>query len=245
MEKGLGQSFQVNNDGFLLSFLLSCCPLRSRTSVKQLLSKGQVLVNGENETAFDRPLLPGDTVTIIPKSVSIARESVSDAKEVLLAAGLAIVFEDRNLLVVDKPAGLPAAPSKEREGTAPSYTYLSRLRSRGGKAGMLAQKGRFTMYSLLNDYVRSESLQNRKEALSRGERPQFGGNRVWLIHRPGRETSGLVIVAKDERTKELMQSKWNTLVLEERFEGQHCSFLRIKHLNTGEIIRFISPLQEG
>ena len=68
---------------------------------------------------------------------------------------------------------------------------------------------------------------------------------VWLIHRPGRETSGLVIVAKDERTKELMQSKWNTLVLEERFEGQHCSLLRIKHLNTGEIIRFISPLQEG
>lgn len=245
MEKGLGQSFRVNSDCFLLSFLIASCPGRSRTSVKQLLGKGQVEVNGENETAFDRPLFPGDVVTILPKSVSVARESVSDAREILRAADLGLVFEDSCLLVVDKPAGLPAAPSKEKEGTAPSAAYLSRLRSRGGKAGMLAQKGRFTMYSLLNDYVRSESLQSRKEALSRGEKPEYGGNRVWLIHRPGRETSGLVIVAKDERTKELMQSKWNTLVLEERFEGQHCSLLRIKHLNTGEIIRFISPLQEG
>ena len=244
MEKALGQTFQVKNDGFLLSFLFECFPSRSRTSVKQLLSKGQVLVNGDGETAFDRPLFPGDSVTILPKSVSIARESVSDALEILRAADLGVVYEDSWLLIVDKPAGLPAAPSKEKEGTAPSGSYLSYLRSRGGKAGMLSQKGRFTMYSLLNDYLRSESVKERKEQAARGENPEYGSSRVWLVHRPGREVSGLVLVAKDERTKELMQSKWNTLVLEERYEGQHCSLLRIKHLHTGEILRFISPLSE-
>jgi len=244
MEKALGQTFHVTGDGFLLPFLFESCPGRSRTSVKQILAKGQVLVNGKPETAFDRPLFSGDTVTVLPKSVSIARESVSDAREILDAADLGLVFEDRWLIVVDKPAGLPAAPSKEKEGTAPSAAYLTALRSRGGKAGMLAQKGRFTMYALLNDYVRSESLANRKEARSRGAKAEYGGNRVWLIHRPGREASGLVLLAKDERTKELMQSKWNTLVLDERYDGLHCTELRIRHLITGETIRFISPLPD-
>ena len=67
----IGQSFTVQSDGPLLKYLISLFPERSRTSVKNMLSKGQVQVNGEIRTAFDQPLFPGDKVVILPKGISI------------------------------------------------------------------------------------------------------------------------------------------------------------------------------
>ena len=48
-------SYKAPQDGALLESLFSLFPQQSRTSVKNMLSKGQVQVNGEVKTAFDHP----------------------------------------------------------------------------------------------------------------------------------------------------------------------------------------------
>jgi 23S rRNA-/tRNA-specific pseudouridylate synthase len=76
-----------------------------------------------------------------------------------LQHGLAILYEDREILVVDKPSGLlTTARGCEREKTA---------------------------YWILCDYLRK-----------RGEK-----RRVAVVHRLDRDTSGVLVFAKSERTR--------------------------------------------
>ena len=63
----------VREDTTLLPFLLASFPERSRTSVKEMLSKGMVCVGGESVTTFNFPLHKGQRVEILPKGISVAR----------------------------------------------------------------------------------------------------------------------------------------------------------------------------
>ena len=56
MNAPAGQKFTVSHDSPLLPYLYEIFPTQYRTGVKNMLSKGQVLVNGEQKTAFDHPL---------------------------------------------------------------------------------------------------------------------------------------------------------------------------------------------
>jgi len=86
----------------------------------------------------------------------------------LLPGGLAIIHEDPDLIVVDKPPGLLAI-STDRE------------------------KSR-TAYFILTDYVRKGVAKSR--------------NRIFIVHRLDRETSGILIFAKNEAAKFRLQSQW-------------------------------------
>ncbi len=185
-----GQQFKVAHEGFLLQYLFEIFPGQSRTGVKNLLSKGQVLVNGECKTAFDQPLKAGDKLTILPKGISIARSMREDAKETVLKAGVQILFEDENYLVVDKPSGmLTVATGKEKN----------------------------TLYSLLNAYVKLNARMQRKEDLISGVRPDRSIVKIWIVHRIDRGTSGVLVFAKNERAKDILQSKWKELVAERKY----------------------------
>ena len=54
--------------------------------------------------------------------------------------------------------------------------------------------GEETVCSLLNDYTR-----------------------VFIVHRLDRDTSGLLLFAKDFQTKEMLQDNWNEVVLERKY----------------------------
>ena len=171
-----GQKFKVAHEGGLLQYLFEIFPGQSRTGVKNQLSKGQVLVNGECRTAFDHPLRPGDTITILPKGISIARSVREDANE--------------NYIVVDKPSGmLTVATGKEKN----------------------------TLYSLLNAYVKVNARMQRKEDLISGVRPDRSTAKIWIVHRIDRGTSGVLVFAKNERAKDILQSKWKDLVAERKY----------------------------
>ena len=77
---------------------------------------------------------------------------------------LKIIFEDRWLIVVEKPSGL--------------------LSMSTGKSG------EETAYSMLTEYA----------------------GKVFIVHRLDRDTSGLLVFAKDSDTKEALQSNWNEAV---------------------------------
>jgi RluA family pseudouridine synthase len=85
-----------------------------------------------------------------------------------LPGGLAIIHEDRDIIVVDKPPGLLTI-STDRE------------------------KSR-TAYFILTDYVRKGVAKSR--------------NRIFIVHRLDRETSGILLFAKNEAAKFRLQSQW-------------------------------------
>lgn len=86
-----------------------------------------------------------------------------------LPHGLVILREDRDILVVDKPAGL-LTMGTDRDKTR-------------------------TAYFCLTDYVRKGYSKSR--------------NRIFIVHRLDRETSGIVIFAKNVDAKFRLQDRWN------------------------------------
>ena len=109
--------------------------------------------------------------------------------------GLKIVFEDDWLIVVEKPSGLlTMATDKGREVTA---------------------------YSMLYDYINEEAAQKagkRRGAFQNTVQP------IFIVHRLDRDTSGLLVFAKDEETKRALQDNWEEAVQERQYiailEGQ-------------------------
>ena len=193
-----GQKFTASHDGSLLNYLYEIFPGQSKTGVKNMLSKGQILVNGEQKTAFDFPIRRGDVVLVLPKAVSMARESGANAREEVEKTGVKIVFEDEDYLVADKPSGL---------------LTVSTARGTQSKSG----KKEATLYAILNAYVKETARARRKEDLASGRTPDRSTAKVWIVHRLDKGTSGLVVFAKNERAKEILQSRWKELVVERRY----------------------------
>jgi RluA family pseudouridine synthase len=84
--------------------------------------------------------------------------------------GLSLLYEDQDVIVIDKPVGL-LTMGTERD------------------------KSR-TAQAILNDYVRKGNARSR--------------NRVYIVHRLDRETSGILIFAKSEQAKRYLQDNWTT-----------------------------------
>jgi len=182
----------------LIDYLREKYPESSRTAIKQMLEKGRVLVNGEQRTAYDFPVQNKDRVTILPKTVSIARANLSEARDEVTAEGIRILFEDNDYIVVDKPAGL-----------------LTMSSARGSKAKSGHKEK--TLYAILNAYVKEEARTRRKEDLAAGRNPDRSTAKVWIVHRIDKGTSGVLVFAKNERAKDLLQSKWRDFVTEREY----------------------------
>ena len=82
--------------------------------------------------------------------------------------GLTILYEDHDILVVNKSNGLlTVSTDKEKDKTA---------------------------YFLLNNYVRKGNARSR--------------NRIFIVHRLDRDTSGVLVFAKHEKTQRYLQDEW-------------------------------------
>ncbi len=82
--------------------------------------------------------------------------------------GLPILHEDKDIIVVVKPAGLlTIGTDREKSRTA---------------------------HYLLNDYVRKGNPKSR--------------NRVYVVHRLDKDTSGVLVFSKSEQTKKFLQENW-------------------------------------
>lgn len=106
-------TFTVNapEAGLRLDLLLRAhYPWRSRTHFQHLLARGDVRVNGAAAKASQR-VRPGDEV-----SVSLPRDPSAPEQED--PSDLVVLYEDDDLVVVDKPSGMTAHPvGRIRHGT--------------------------------------------------------------------------------------------------------------------------------
>lgn len=118
------KQYPVNEPCELLDFLLKTFSSQSRNSVKSLLSSHRVSINGAPVTQFNFKLFPKDVV-IITKN-PIRRK---------LRHNLPIIFENDELIVINKPSKLLSVPSDNEKGS--------------------------TAFRMVNDYLQQKDKHNR------------------------------------------------------------------------------------
>jgi 23S rRNA pseudouridine1911/1915/1917 synthase len=135
------------------AYLAGRLPELSRSRVAQLLSAGRVWLNGRVPRKSERLAL-GDVIEVEvpePEPAALVPEAIP----------LEIIYQDRDLAVIDKPAGLVVHPAPgHRTGTL-VHALLHHLPDLSGIGGVL---------------------------------------RPGIVHRLDRETSGLLLVAKNDES---------------------------------------------
>jgi 23S rRNA pseudouridine1911/1915/1917 synthase len=143
--------FVVEEAGIRLDSYLSERLGLSRSRIEQLIEQGEVELNGAVPKKRAKPQ-PGDVIVVrvpAPESSHILPEEIA----------IDIIYEDSDLLVIDKPAGLVVHPAPgNRSGTLVN-ALLHRIKDLSGIGGVL---------------------------------------RPGIVHRLDRDTSGLMIVAKND-----------------------------------------------
>lgn len=160
-----GRKVSVKEENTLLPFLFELLSQQSKSSVKALLGHGQILINGKVTSQFNAPLVPGDEIEI-----SYERGKVEFTNPLLH-----IVWEDDDLIVVNKKSGLMSVSS-------------DRVKER-------------TAYHLLSDYVKKSDPKNK----------------IFVLHRLDRDTSGLMMFAKNQRVQKALQSNWNSAITQRAY----------------------------
>ena len=121
--KGL-KEYPVKKESELLEFLLETFKDQSRNSVKSLLGSRRVTVDGAPVTQFNFKLVPGDIVIISKEAI---RKKVR--------SNLPIIFENEEMIVINKPSGLLSIASDKEKGS--------------------------TAYRIVTDYVQQKDKHNR------------------------------------------------------------------------------------
>ncbi|MDO5537112.1 MAG: dephospho-CoA kinase [Desulfovibrionaceae bacterium] len=129
------------------------CPALSREAVKKAVQAGLCTRNGQICTQASARLRAGDVITFAPP--------VREENLVPEDGPLSVIWQDDDLLVLDKPAGLTVHPCP----SCPSGTLIQRV------------------------------------AHAFPEVAAMGGLRPGIVHRLDKETSGLILIARNEETR--------------------------------------------
>jgi 23S rRNA pseudouridine1911/1915/1917 synthase len=159
------REFVIDKPAELMKFLIENLPSKSRDNIKSLLKNRLVSINGIAQTQFNLVLEPGSKLTIGKKT----------PRADMVTLSFKIAFEDDDVIVIEKPAGLLTMGSdKERVRTA---------------------------YSQLSTYLKSQDEENK----------------IFIVHRLDRDTSGLLVFAKNEEAKYNLQENWNEAILKRTY----------------------------
>jgi 23S rRNA pseudouridine1911/1915/1917 synthase len=156
--------------------LARLAPDLSRSRVQRLVAGGHVRLAGRAAKAAAR-LRAGEVVEV---EVPPPEPSGAVAQDLPLA----VLHEDRDLVVLDKAAGMVVHPARG----APHSTVVNALLWRLGAA---ASRGR------------------RGQAPAAAALPRLG-----LVHRLDRDTSGCLVVAKTEAALQALQAQWKGRTVE-------------------------------
>ncbi|HCF70960.1 MAG TPA: RNA pseudouridine synthase [Syntrophomonas sp.] len=156
---------EVSEPAELMEFLIGKMPSQARNNIKSLLTHRQVQVDGEVISRYNHLLQVGQEVMI---HWSLIRDEGSDR-------GLKILYQDSEIIVIDKPAGLLSiASDQEKEITA---------------------------YRQVRDYVSEADPEER----------------IFIVHRLDRDTSGVMMFARNESIKHVLQDSWKEIVIDRAY----------------------------
>ena len=101
----------IDSQQILIEVLSKLFPNSSKNKIRKMLTEGRISVNGEIEHKAKRPLKESDIVEILDKTIS--RELTPPPKQ--KPTNLNIIFEDEDILLVEKPAGLLSIATNKME----------------------------------------------------------------------------------------------------------------------------------
>ena len=150
------KKYKVDNEIILFDFLKNNLSI-SKNSIKNLLHDKYTYVNNKNITKYDYLL------------------KVNDIVEIKTTKDIDIIYEDKDLLVVNKPYGLLTVSTENEKNK--------------------------TLYKMVSNYVKEKNK----------------NNKIFIINRIDKDTSGIVMFAKSEKIKNLYQDNWNDIVKERKY----------------------------
>jgi 23S rRNA pseudouridine1911/1915/1917 synthase len=153
-------------------FLSQRDPALSRSQIKRLIETGKVRIEGRKAKAGLR-LRENDVVALIlpePQKMEVEAEAIP----------LKVLYEDRHLIVVDKPAGLVVHPGAGNYSGTLVNALLHRCPDLAGIGGVL---------------------------------------RPGIVHRLDKDTSGVLVVAKDDPAHRALSDQFRKHATERRYMG--------------------------
>ena len=164
----------------------------SRSRLRRLIDEGDILVNGSPSKPSYK-LRENDEIEIELTEATVARFEPENIP-------LNIVYEDAHLAVINKPAGMVVHPgagvSSGTLANAIAWRFMSEPpASAGGQFGPI------------------ESTERANSP------PPYGGgsDRIGIVHRLDKDTSGLIVVAKDEVTHEALSEQFRHREVEKSY----------------------------
>lgn len=154
----------VRSETTLLEFIISAMSGISRNRAKDILAGHGVTVDRRETTRYDEPLHPGQVVRI----------SKHKRSTMLQNRYVKIVYEDKDLVVIEKAEGILSMPA-----TAKQYSAKQ----------------------VLDEYF---------------EKRHFKCT-AHTVHRLDRETSGLMMFAKNMETAQILEDHWHEIVYDRRY----------------------------
>jgi 23S rRNA pseudouridine1911/1915/1917 synthase len=157
------------SDVRLDKYLTQVLPQFSRARLQRLIEHGYVLVNGQRTKASQR-LTRSDSITVeLPPS---------PGRPLPEPIPLAVIYEDQDVMVIDKPAGLTVHPAPGH----PNHTLVNAI---------LAHCPGLTMS---NDVMRPG-----------------------IVHRLDKDTSGLIVIAKNDSAREYLAAQFKSRTVTKRY----------------------------
>jgi len=149
----------------LMEFLAFHLQGKSKNNLKSLLTHGQVIVDSQIVSQYNKVLEVGQEVRI----------NWSKDRDTKKMKGVKIIFEDDHIIIVNKEAGiLSVSTGKKDENTA---------------------------YNKLKDHVKSQDPKNK----------------IFIVHRLDRNTSGVMMFAKTPEAQQLLQSNWKKHIISRKY----------------------------
>lgn len=163
--------YSLNVPGRLDVFLTTCLPEYSRSRIQKLIKDGQVKVSGEVQKK---------TGSILEKNTKVEINIPEKVKGVLLSEKipLDIIFENDDLVVINKPAGMVVHPAP------------------GHSTG--------TLVNAILGYIPEI------EGIGGEERPG-------IVHRLDKDTSGIIIIAKNDIAHRWLQDQFKSRKVEKKY----------------------------
>lgn len=149
----------ASKDMSLIEALEKLSPESSKTTLRSWLKEGRVTINGEAAKLSSTPILEGQEISL-------------KARPVIIDEGIRILYEDKHLVVIDKPEGLLSVATNFEKGK--------------------------TAHGILKDYYRPRK-------------------RVFVVHRLDQETSGIMLFALSEESRDKLKKIFEEHAIEREY----------------------------
>ncbi len=154
----------VREDTTLLEFIIQAMDGISRNKAKDILAGHGVTVDRRNTTRYDEPLHAGQVVRI----------SKHKRNTQLLNQYVKIVYEDKDLIVIEKATGILSMPATAKQ---------------------------YSVKQVLDEYFAKRHFKCTAHT----------------VHRLDRDTSGLMMYAKDLEIAKILEDNWQEIVYDRRY----------------------------